>query len=83
MFTRWGEAKTGHALPEPLLAEAARIHGTPMPPPAPGVPQSVPELRIVESTGSGPPPPHPSSVRSCRPRCGSATRPLQRVCTTP
>jgi cytoskeletal protein CcmA (bactofilin family) len=60
MFTRWGEAKTGRDLPEPLLAEAARIHAMPIassgiiasPPPGP-------ELRVVETLGSGPPPPPP------------------------
>lgn len=59
MFTRWGEAKTGQALPEPLLAEAARIHGTPMPSSAPYVAPPGPELRTFETNGSGPPPPPP------------------------
>lgn len=53
MFTRWGEARADRPLPEPLMAEAARIHGLPAQSSADALP---PDLR-ADTRGSVPPPP--------------------------
>lgn len=57
MFTRWGEARADRPLPEPLMAEAARIHGLPAQSSAVVAPPPVPDLRAVDTRGSVPPPP--------------------------